>query len=581
MIFLRFLQILLVFTGLSFSAYAQGAQDEPRPQPEISTGYGETSRAEGQGFMIVTANPYATRAGHEILKKGGSAVDAAITAQLVLGLVEPQSSGLGGGAFMLHYDAKNKKLQTYDGRETAPSLSGPFLFQQNGKPMKFFDAVVGGRAVGVPGVPALLKETHELHGKLTWMELFDEPVRLAREGFEVSPRLAKMVEEAKDRLGKDYSASQYFLPSGQPIKPGDLLKNADYENTLRDYAFYGSSRFYRGQVATDIMNTVQNITENPGVLTRHDFTSYEVKERDPVCGPYRTYIVCSMGEPSSGGLTLLQILGMLEPFDLEIWGPKDARSWHAIASASALAFADRNQYMADPDFVNTPGLKLIDPEYLKQRSSLIQMDKPLTPVKAGKPKSWNGPLYETGNEISKPGTSHISIVDSYGNIISMTTTIEGAFGSHVMTNGFLLNNQLADFAFTPIDAEQKLVANMVEGGKRPRSSMSPTIVFDQTGQPVLVLGSAGGSRIIGYVLQRIISVLDWEMPLDDALAMKHTLARSRAIETENEQLETWFGELKNSVELKQLNSGITAIAIKNGNLTGAADPRREGLALGH
>lgn len=577
MVFLKSFQILSLVLLVPFTALAQ---EIIRPQPEISTGYGEISKAHGQDFMIVTANPYATKAGYEILKKGGSAVDAAITAQLVLGLVEPQSSGLGGGAFMLHYDAQAKTLRTYDARETAPALAGPFLFQQNGKAMPFFDAMVGGRAVGVPGIPSLLKETHDLHGKLTWMELFDEPIMLAKEGFKVSPRMAGMVENAKERLAKDYSASQYFLPAGEPIKSGDTLKNPSYESTLRDYAFYGPSRFYRGQFAYDIAQTVQHIKDNPGVLTPHDFASYEIKIREPVCGPYRTYIVCSMGEPSSGGLTILQALGMLERFDLKGWGARDARSWHAISWASALAFADRNTYMADPDFVNTPGVALIDPEYLQQRSNIIELDKPIEAIVAGVPESWTGPLYETGHEISKPGTTHISIIDANSNIVSMTSTIEGAFGAHVMSNGFLLNNQLTDFAFTPIDDDQNLLANMAEGGKRPRSSMSPTIVFDQAGKPVLVIGSAGGSRIIGYVLQRIIAVLDWGMDIDKALAMQHTLARSEKIETETQQVKAQLTQIGNIVELKTLNSGMTAIRIKDGNFTGAADPRREGLALG-
>ena len=577
MIFKHFLQIsallLLFFPPAS-------AADVKRPQPEISTGTGSGSTENAYNFMIVTANPHATEAGHNILKKGGSAVDAAIAAQLVLGLVEPQSSGLGGGAFVLHYDAKEKDLTSYDARETAPELSGPFLFQQNGEPMEFFDAVVGGRAVGVPGVPALLKDMHEKHGTLTWMELFDDAIALSDNGFEVSPRLSKMVEEAKERLSKNPEAASFFLPEGVPLKTGQKLRNPDYAETLRDFQFYGSSRFYRGRYSADIIQTVQNVKNNAGLLTAHDFVSYKVKERDPVCGPYRTYIVCSMGEPSSGGLTLLQALGMLERFDLKALGPENPQSWGLIGQASALAFADRNQYMADPDFVNTPGVLLIDPEYLESRSALMSAETPVTEVVYGIPPSWEGPLYETAPDIDKPGTSHISVRDKDGNIVSMTTTIEGAFGSHVMVNGYLLNNQLTDFSFTPFDKDQKLVANMVEGGKRPRSSMAPTIVFNQAGEPVLVIGSAGGSRIIGFVLQRLVSVLDWGMPLDKALAMKHTLARSTTIETENETLAQALKDTGYDTDVKTLNSGLTAIQIKDHTLIGSADPRREGLAKG-
>ena len=577
MILMRFLQILGVFIILSSSALAQ---DVKRPQPEISTGYGDVVTARGQDFMIVTANAHATRAGYGILQKGGSAVDAAIAAQLVLGLVEPQSSGLGGGAFVLYYDGLTKELTSYDGRETAPNLAGPFLFQKNGEAMVFFDAVVGGRSVGVPGVPALLKEMHEIHGTLTWMELFDDAIGLAEEGFEVSPRLAKMVGETQDRLSKHPETAAYFLPQGKPVQTGAILKNPAYADTLKDYRFYGPSRFYRGRFTAEIVAAVQNFEANPGLLSPYDFEAYKVKERDPVCGPYRSYIVCSMGQPSSGGLTLLQILGMLDYFDLSGLGPDHPESWHLIAQASALAFADRNLYMADPDFVNTPGLMLIDPDYVGKRAVLIDPEMALEEISPGRPMSWEGPLYESVPDTAQPGTSHISVVDKDGNIVSMTSSIEGAFGSHVMVGGYLLNNQLTDFAFTPFDDQRKLVANMVEGGKRPRSSMSPTIVFDAAGTPVLVVGSAGGSRIIGYVLEKIIATLDWDMPLEEAMAMKHTLARGPVVETEDPALEPGLKALENQVEVKALTSGLTAIQIQNSTLMGAADPRREGTALG-
>ncbi len=573
MAFKRFIQVSALFALLIAPSFAKEAQ---RPQPEISTGLAQVSKAVGTEYMIVTANPLATQAGADILKKGGSAVDAAITAQLVLGLVEPQSSGLGGGAFMLHYDAKNKKLTSYDGRETAPSLAGPFLFQELGQPMDFMTAVVGGRAVGVPGIPALLKDAHDLYGKLTWMELFDAPIKLASDGFVASPRLAKMVEEAAPRLAKNKNASAYFLTLGAPVKAGDTLVNTAYEQTLRDYAFYGPSRFYQGFIAKDIVETVQNIEANPGLLTLEDFAAYEVKPRDPVCGPYRSYIVCSMGEPSSGALTILNALGILEGFEVT----NDAKGRRLIVQASALAFADRNLYMADPDFVNTPNVTLLDPEYIKTRAALITPDAPLTDIVAGVPKGWGGPLYKQGISLPEKGTSHISIVDRHGNIVSMTTTVEGAFGSHVMTNGFLLNNQLTDFAFTPIAEDQSLVANMAEGGKRPRSSMSPTIVFNADGAPVLVVGSAGGSHIIGYVLEQIIAAIDWKLSPEGAMALPHTLSRNGEVETENPDLAAALKAAGAAVDVKTLNSGLTAIHIQGDNYIGVADPRREGLAQG-
>ncbi len=575
MIFRHFLQTLLLFALLLVPSAS--AQDIPRPQPEITTGMGKISRASGKDFMIVTANPYATRAGYDILKKGGNAVDAAITAQAVLGLVEPQSSGLGGGAFVLYYDAQTKKLSSYDARETAPNLAGPFLFQPQGKPMAFYDAVVGGRAVGVPGIPALLKDMHDLHGGLTWMELFDAPIRLAEEGFTVSPRLAKMIAQAAPRLSKNAAATQYFLPHGQPLTEGQTLANPAYAETLKDFSFYGAAKFYRGRYAQDIVTTVQNIPDNPGLLTVQDFADYTAKARAPVCGPYRAHIVCAMGEPSSGGLTLLEALGMLEHFDLSQASPQN---WGLISQASALAFADRNMYMADPDFVNTPNVALLQPEYLKSRAALMNVDKPLESVQAGTPPNWTGPLYQESDNIDKPGTTHISIIDKFGNALSMTSSIEGAFGSHVMVNGYLLNNQLTDFSFTPFDETQSLVANMVEGGKRPRSSMSPTIIFNSEGAPVMILGSAGGSRIIGYVLQRIIAALDWDMNLAESLAAPHTLARGAQIETEDKTLEIGLKSLGYEVNLDALGSGLTAIMVKGDTLEGAADPRREGLAQG-
>lgn len=579
MIYRTFLQITLF---LCFSLSPLSAQDF-RPQPEISTGLSTASVAKGQDFMIVTANPHATKAGYNILKRGGSAADAAIAAQLVLGLVEPQSSGLGGGAFVLYYDAEKKELKTIDARESAPGLAGPFLFHEDGKPMAFKDAWLSGKSVGVPAIPRLLADLHQIYGKVTWMELFEDAKRLAQDGFTVSPRLAKMIDKRSDDLQKFPLSAAYFLDDNNNALPvGHILKNPDYFETLSSLAFYGVNGFYNGDIASNIVAAIQNAPNGAGFMTLADLQNYQIKQRKPVCAPYRTYIVCSMGEPSSGALTVLQILGMLEGYNLKNLGADNPESWSLIAQASALAFADRNKYMADPDFVNTPGVALLDPQYLQERRKLIDPNTPLETIQAGMPPLWDGPLYAKGNTIDKPGTSHISIIDRDGNVLSMTTTIESAFGSHIMTNGFLLNNELTDFSFKSFDDDGNLVANMVEGGKRPRSSMSPTIVFDLEGNPVLVIGSAGGSRIIGYVLQRIIAVLDWGMDIDEALSMKHILARSSVIEMEE------AGEIKNSLEKKgfetkvrDLNSGLTAIHIHDDIYKGAADPRREGSAMGH
>lgn len=546
------------------------AQDVVRPAPEIATGINSNKVAIGEEFMIVTANPHATKAGYEILKRGGTAADAAVAAQLVLGLVEPQSSGLGGGAFVLYYDAKSKELRSYDGRETAPGLAGPYLFMENGQPLAFMDAVLGGRSVGVPGTPMLLSNLHEAHGQLTWMELFEDAIRLAEEGFEISPRLAQMIVHSADDLAKFPETKAYFLD-----QEGARLVNPAYAKTLKDFAFYNAPYFYEGAMAARIIAQVQNVEDNPGLLNFHDFQAYEVKTREPVCGPYRIYIVCSMGEPSSGGLTLLQILGLLDGLDMA--GPENPLAWHWLTEASRLAFADRGRYMADPDFVNTPGESLLDPNYIHARRELLAADR-MIEVEPGIPPDWNGPLYPLDESGDRPGTSHISIIDAYGNVLSMTTTIEGAFGSHVMVDGFLLNNELTDFSFVPADEAGNPIANRVEGGKRPRSSMAPTIVFDQSGDPVLVLGSAGGSNIIGYVLQRIVALLDWGMSVEDALAMPNVLAKWDSMNVE-QGMEMEF--ISDKVEYKDMNSGLTAIHIKDGRYHGAADPRREGIGMGY
>ena len=582
MILRLFLQILL----LAFALVPSGLANDDRANPETNTPLLEhEQRAIAHEFMISTAHPLATQAGYEMLERGGSAADAMIAAQLVLGLVEPQSSGLGGGAFALYYDADQKRLSSIDARETAPGLAGPFLFYKDGQALGFKEAQLGGRSVGVPGVPKLLEQMHQAYGKLTWMELFEPAIDLAEHGFQVTPRLEGMIEAYAENLKNFDGAKGYlFTLDGQSLKRGDVLKNKDYAETLRDMAFSGSSAIYEGPLAEEIESVVQNYAENPGILTRQDLQSYRLEKRNPVCAPYRIYKICSMGEPSSGGLTILQTLSLLEPYKLAELGAKNPESWNLIAQASALAFTDRNLYMADPDFVNTPGILLLDPRYIEERRKLIDPLRPLKEAKiaAGVPPLWNGPLYAEGNTIDKPGTSHISVVDGQGNVLSMTTTIESAFGSHLMAGGFFLNNELTDFSFEPFGEDGRLVANMIEGGKRPRSSMAPVIVFDHENQPILVIGSAGGSRIIGYVLQRIIAVLDWGIGVQEALAMPNILARSsNKIEVEeNDELAREITSAGHTVEITEMNSGLTAIEIKGDTLIGAADPRREGIAKG-
>ncbi len=550
--------------------------------PEPATGFTAKSAVSGRDFMIVTAHPLATKAGYDILKRGGTAADAGIAAQLVLGLVEPQSSGLGGGGFALYFDKARGRLISLDGRETAPATVGKHLFRgSNGQPMKFFDAAVGGRAIGVPGLPALLGKLHEWHGKLPWRDLFSPAIAHAETGFQVTPRLAQMVAKDRSRLRRYTDTRLYFYPDGvTPVQAGYLLRNPDYAETLRGLAINGAQSFYNGPNAQSMIEEIRNLPDAPSAMTMEDLEGYHVKERQPVCGPYRGYRVCSMNEPSSGGLTLLNALGILQHFDLRALGKENVKSWHLIGEASRLAFADRNFYMADPDVVNTPGVRLIDPAYLKARAALIS-NKPIQQAMPGKPPGWGGALPAPDTASKPPGTTHISIVDQYGNALSMTTSIENAFGSRVMANGFLLNNQLTDFSF---EAEKNgvSVANAVAGGKRPRSSMSPVIVFDPQGEPVLVIGSAGGSAIIGYVLQRIISIIDWDMDIQSALDTPHILHRGSAFEMEEGQtgLKETLEKAGHPVEVKDLNSGLTAIHRIGALYFGAADPRREGMAMG-
>ncbi|QDY68817.1 gamma-glutamyltransferase [Qingshengfaniella alkalisoli] len=537
-----------------------------------------------QNWMVAAANPLAVEAGAEILRTGGTAADAMVAVQTVLGLVEPQSSGLGGGAFLVWYDAATGELTTLDGRETAPLAATPTLFQdENGAPLAFFDAVVGGRSVGTPGTPALMEAAHRKWGKANWGHLFDAGIDLASNGFEVSPRLAGLVAEDIDFLSRHQATADYFLPGGAPIAEGDTLTNPAYADTLRAIAKNGADAFYSGPIAEGIVAAVTGAEKNPGVLSTIDLALYQVKERPAVCASYRAHDICGMGPPSSGALTVGQILGMLDNYDLASMGSDSADAWRLIGDASRLAFADRGRYMADSDFVPVPTEGLVDPAYLSKRAKLLEGDDALPEVTAGSPEFSHALNWADDQSIELPSTSHISIVDSYGNALSMTTTIENGFGSRVTApGGFLLNNELTDFSFATHD-EGTPIANRVEPGKRPRSSMSPTIVMKDEA-PVLVIGSPGGSRIIGYVAQSIIAHLDWGMDVQQAVAMPHLVNRFGTYDLEAgtgaEELAGELGEMGFTTEIRDLTSGLHAIAITADGLSGGADPRREGIALG-
>lgn len=529
-------------------------------------------------FMVASANPLATKAGYDILAQGGSAVDAMIAVQTTLSLVEPQSSGLGGGAFVVYWDNDKKRLTTFDGRETAPMAVDEALFMKEGKAMGFMDAVVGGRSVGVPAVPLLMRQMHERYGKLSWGELFGEPIRLAKDGFVVSPRMASSIKSNEQSLSKHKTTADYFLPNGKPLQAGEILVNPEFADTVETLATQGVMPFYHGKYAQNIVQVV-NDSDNKGSLTMADFGVYQVIERQPVCVDYRQYQVCGMGAPSSGGIALGQIVGVLNHFSPSELAEGQAQTLRILGDASRLAFADREQYVADPKYLTVPTQQMLSPDYLSQRAALIKNTHvALAEVQAGKLSVTHAPA----PSLELPSTSHISIVDQYGNVLSMTTSIENAFGSTLMANGYLLNNELTDFSFEPTK-EGKPVANRVEGGKRPRSSMAPTIVMHE-GRPYMAVGSPGGSRIIGYVAKTLVAHVDWGMDIQQAINYPNALNRFGVYELEQDSVASSFNQslmdLGYKTDIRDLNSGVQGIIITKHGLQGGADPRREGQVMG-
>ena len=563
-----------------FGANAKQAREVG--EPEAATGYVEKQAFEAKDYMVVAANPYASWAGKNILEKGGSAIDAAVAVQSMLSLVEPQSSGIGGGAFILYWDNKNKVLHTFDGRETAPKAVNSHWFIQGNKPMRWIDAVVGGKSVGVPGAVKALEMAQKEFGKLPWNTLFDDTIKTAEDGFKVSPRLAKLVALDYHPGLKTFPASStYFFPAGLPLKEGTVKKNKKLAKTLKGIAEKGSDYLLKGEVAEKIVKAVNNAEINPGQMTLEDLANYEPVKREPVCGLYHEKRICGMAPPSSGGVNVYQILKMLEGFDLSQYAPDSVEFANLYTQASALSYADREKFIADSDFTNLPFAAMINTAYLERRAESISVDKEWRRKRAGNPYADANVALGTSMEL--PNTSHVSIVDKEGNAVSMTTSIEFMFGSGIMVEGFLLNNQLTDFSFSPTK-NRFPVPNRVEPGKRPRSAMSPTMVFDKEGNLEVVVGSPGGSRIVSYVAQTLIGVLDFGLDIQQAINLPKITNRNdyTALEkgTPIAELEAPLKALGHNVKVVDLNSGLHGIQFKSGKLIGGADPRREGIAVG-
>ena len=591
-------KVSLTLSGLLLvPLYSFGfSYETPSVTPEVGSGYQEKPGWSAESFAVAAANPLATDAGYQVLANGGNAVDAAIAVQMVLSLVEPQSSGIGGGAFLMHYDGSD--VQTYDGRETAPAAVTGELFMQDGEPLPFMDAVASGLSVGVPGTVRMLEQAHKEHGQLAWEELFVPAITLAEEGFAVSQRLHTSLA-SDEALKNDPLAGQfYYNDDGKPLAVGDTLKNPALAEILRRIATQGSAALYEGEVAEDLVNRVQSHGVRPGSMTLEDIQGYQAVERDPLCTAWQQWEVCGFPPPSSGHITVMQILGMLDQRPL-LEAPLDngvsSSGWlHQFLEASRLAFADRGRYIADPDFVEAPGgdwSLMLAPDYLASRSELIGDTSMGDSAQPGNPGelsvSW-------ASQPAQPeyGTSHISIIDGDGNAIAMTTSIEQAFGSRIMADGgtdlpggYLLNNELTDFSFVPeVDGEP--VANRVEPGKRPRSSMSPTLVFDrETGELVASLGSPGGAAIIHYTARTLVAMRDWGMNAQEALNLPHAittggdvyLEEGRFPDATKQALEAYG----HTISERELTSGLQAIRrLEDGTLFGGADPRREGVVMG-
>ena len=533
--------------------------------------------------MVAAANPLAVDAGLRVLRQGGTAVDAAVAVQAVLSLVEPQSSGLGGGAFMVFYDARTGKVTAYDGREKAPQAAGPDLFLGlDGKPLDFRTAVLSGRSTGVPGAVGMLAQAQKEHGKASWSTLFKDAERLADGGFTVSPRLAGMINSARVPQNTAPDVIAYFTkPDGQRYQAGDTLKNPAYGATLRSLAAKGPSALYEGPLAQQIVDRLRQ-GDLASSMTLADLKAYRPRSADALCRPWKVYTVC-VPNPSSSGVSVIQALLMLEHTDIAQRGPKDPVAWTLLAQAERVMYADRDRYVGDPSFVKVPVEGLLDPAYVAERAKLIGETAGPAPS-FGQPKG--APVVGPDTTQEPAGTSHMVIVDPMGNVVSMTTTVESVFGSGRMVGGFFLNNQLTDFNFAPKDPDGAPGANAVAGGKRPRSSMVPIVVLDKDGKFLAAVGSPGGTAILSYNLKAMVGVFDWGLTMQQAINLPNLVARGDNFSADVER----FGpEMTAALQARGVairtgqneTSGLHGVIVRPGGvLEGGADPRREGVAKG-
>jgi gamma-glutamyltranspeptidase/glutathione hydrolase len=538
-------------------------------------------RIEAPG-AVSAADPRAAEAGREILRQGGSAADAAIAIAIALTVVEPQSSGIGGGGFLVYHDATSDRITTFDGREKAPAAAGPTYFFRDGKPLPYAEAIPGGKSVGVPGNLRMMELAHERHGKLPWARLFEPAIRLARGGFAITPMMHRMLTSGTDLASSTpWGRAQFFGPDGKPKPIGTIVTNPELARLLEDVAARGPDYFYTSVPADNLVRTVRTAARNPSPMTKGDLVSYEAKERAPVCGNYRGHRICGMGPPSSGATTVFAILKQLERFDMAALGPRNPEAWHLFGESMRLAYADRDAYLADPDYVRVPVPGLIDPAYLASRSQLISAERAMRDVRAGTPPG--APRVTTAAAGEVPSTSHMVAVDRAGNVASLTSTIEGVWGSGLTIDGYFLNNELTDFSLAP-EVDGAPVVNRVEGGKRPRSSMAPTIAYAPDGSVRVAVGAAGGPTIIAQVAKVLIGVIDWKLSAQEAVALPNLYLRGENLLVQQGTfLEPMVPELQrrggNVRASATMGGKLNAIEQVGGRWVGAADPRSEGVAL--